>query len=184
MQPILLLGLVAAAAITMSSGFLLTDQVQVWLQGVGTGRADAQNPVKHVSVDIDIDKVLNRGNPNDPLDDFYDNIVTECSFHIAASDLNDQDMDPTDLDGIEEVICKLTENGVTKGEGSMTFANGGKIQCPSVLVGTPPDELPTFCPSTHYVIKNLMWADGTPATISEWTDVRIVARGENPTIQH
>jgi hypothetical protein len=179
MQPILILGLVAAAAITMSSGFLLTDQVQVWLQGVGTGKADAANPVDHVSVDIDIDKVTNAG-PDQTLgtpDDFYDNIVTECSFHIAANDINDQDMNPTDLDGIEEVICKLTENGVTKGEGSKTFRNGGRIDCTT----TPLDEY--FCPSRHYVITNLMWADGTPATISQWTDVRVVVRGENPTIQ-
>src|SRR3990172_12496452 len=184
MQPILILGLVAAAAITMSSGFLLQDTIDVWLQGAGYGTANAVDPVSHVSVDIDIDKQLNQGADLQLVtDNYWDNVITECSFHIEANEINDQNMnnDLTD-DGVEEVICKLTENGVVKGEGSITFDNGGKIGCvqalddstPPVLVNTQVALPGDFCPSQHYVITDLNWADGTPSKINEWTDVLIV----------
>jgi len=187
MQPIIILGLVAAVAITMSSGFLLQPTIQVWLQGVGFGAADAKDPVRHVSVDIDVDKVLRDPTPTaqNSGDETYDNVITECSFHIAAADILNQDMDTTDVDGVEEVICKLTESGKVKGEASITFLNGGKINCFKDATGANTQTAVPgyFCPSQHYEISltNANWADGTPATIQEWTDVLIVVRGENPT---
>ena len=176
MKPIIPIAIAVIGIFTLiSSGSLLADTVDVWIQGVGLGSAVATDPVEHVSVDWKITPTI-MGTGQDAI---YKNKFTSCSFHIAEADILNQDMDPTDVDGVEKVICKITDNNhKVIGEGSKTFLNGGKISCSSPGVAT---DLDHFCPSQQYFITQLDEAYTNALLMQNVFDVTIVVIGENPT---
>src|SRR3972149_7247105 len=100
MKPIILLGIMAVIGIFASTGFLAPEIANVWVQNIGVGDADLFTPVDHVAVDLDVAPIINIGNPSIPNDNYFDNKVVECSWHIGVDDLATNDMgtptDPTD----------------------------------------------------------------------------------------
>src|SRR3990172_3748910 len=106
MQPIILLGIVAVGAVALGSGFLFPT-FNINVKNVGVGDADLSSPIDPdeglVDVDIGIDPELNdNGTPELLTDDYFDNKVDECSWHIGLDDLAFGETD------ITEVICKIT----------------------------------------------------------------------------
>src|SRR3990172_523728 len=104
MQPIILLAIVAVGAVALGTGFLFPT-FQINVQNVGVGDADLASPICPsciVDVDIDIDATPNDAGTEILTDDYFDNKVTECSWHIGVNDLAVGETD------ITEVICKIT----------------------------------------------------------------------------
>lgn len=167
MQPIILLGIVAAGAIAMSSGFLAPEIANVWVQNLGVGNADLDTPVDHVAVDLDVgptlvdpDEIPNNG------DEFWKNAVNECSWHIGIDDLNtDGAMPETD---IEEVICKITD-----------IADNAIAECGMEYPETDAAE-PDYPFSEHQECVPNEAYDGA-LELDNVHDVRVVVRGANPT---
>ena len=109
MQPIILLGVAAVAVTLIGTGFLAEpwNQFDLWVQQFGWGEADIDSPISQAAVDLNIKKVLNdNGTPSDVTDDYFDNIISHCSFHsgdsIAAAE--DHNISPG------KIICKLTDD--------------------------------------------------------------------------
>ena len=85
MQPIVLLGVAVAAVALIGTGFLNDEawnQFEMTLQSLGWGEEMLNSPISHAFVDLEIKKILNdNGSPNDPSDDYFDNVIQSCSFH-------------------------------------------------------------------------------------------------------
>ena len=183
MQPIILLGIIAVGAAALGTGFLAPEIANVWVQNIGVGDADLFTPVNHVAVDLDVAPIINQGpNPTILTDNYFDNKVVECSWHIGIDDLATNDMgtpdDPTDdmtETDIEEVICKITD------------ANDNAIaECSKLYPDTPANE-PDYPFSQHQACNEqngnpLVEAYPGALLIDNVEDVRIVVRGSNPTL--
>ena len=106
MQPIILLGVAVAAVALVGTGFLATpwNQFELFVQQLGWGEAALDSPVSNASVDLEIKKILNdAGTPSDTSDDFYDNVISDCSFHSATT------IPPATGSGARDgvIICKI-----------------------------------------------------------------------------
>ena len=121
MQPIILLGVAVAAAALVGTGFLggidqPWNQFVVWVQQLGWAVGTVDSPISHATVDLEIKKLLN---DEDPDNVFYDNVISDCSFHsnenIPAA------TGPGARDGV--IICKiLGGEGQAIAEGKMILA--------------------------------------------------------------
>ena len=104
MQPIILLGVAVAAVALVGTGFLAGDQpwnqFEIWVQQLGWATNTIESPISHATVDLEIKKILNTDDPDNP---FYDNVISDCSFHsnedIPAA------TGPGARDGV--IICKI-----------------------------------------------------------------------------
>ena len=169
MQPIILLAIVAVGAVAISSGFLAPEIENIIVQNIGVGDADLATPVDTVRVDLDVAPIINLGaDLQDPNDNYFDNKVVECSWHIGTEDLVGDETD------INEVICKITD-----------IDNNAIAECSTTYT-------PTFNPitgaanidypfSSHEFCFPVEAYDGA-LLIDNVGDVRIVVRGDNPTI--
>ena len=85
MQPIVLLGVAVAAVALVSTGFLQNEswnEFELWVQQLGWGEDMLMSPISHAFVDLDVKKILNDNEtPNNPADDYFDNVIQSCSFH-------------------------------------------------------------------------------------------------------
>jgi len=135
MQPIVLLGVAVAAVALVGTGFLQTEgnqwnQFVLWVQDLGWGEAALNSPISHAFVDLEIKKILNDNEtPEDPSDDFFDNVIQACSFHadknIPAPPATDESQIITVIsEGV--IICKmLNEDGNAIAEGRITIVELG-----------------------------------------------------------
>lgn len=196
MQPIILLGIMAVGAAALSTGFLAPEIENIWVQNIGVGEADLFQPVDHVAVDLDVQAIENFG-PNGQddaadcapnCDDYFDNKVVECSWHIGTDDLATNDMgtqdesdDMTETD-IEEVICKITdENGNAIAECGITYPQTVDDITGESLVDYPFSDHQKCGPEGD--ANPFLEAYEGALLIDNVEDVKIVVRGENPAIQ-
>jgi len=102
MKPIILLGLVAVAAVTLGMGSL-TNVITLNVQDFGVGDETIDSPIDSAVVKFDIQATL--GNLG-----FFKNYINDC---IISS--------PEDIDAGSLIFCKLTDgNGDVISEGSKT----------------------------------------------------------------
>lgn len=139
MQPIVLLGVAVAAVALVSTGFLQTEEWNQFLldvQGLGWGEDMLNSPISHAFVDLEIKKILNDNNtPENPADDYFDNVIQSCSFHADKNiDAPPASFPATQLlpgldvqvfnDGV--IICKmLNEDQNAIAEGKITIVELG-----------------------------------------------------------
>ena len=81
MQPIILLGVAVAAVALVGTGFLAQpwNQFELFVQQLGWGEADLDSPISSATVDLEIKKILSEDGT------FYENVISDCSFHSATS---------------------------------------------------------------------------------------------------
>ena len=109
MQPIILLGVAVAAVALVSTGFLAEpwNQFELFVQQLGWGENTIASPVSSASVDLEIKKLLNFGEDGKKgtADDYYDNVISDCSFHSVTT----IDPLPTTTQGARDglIICKI-----------------------------------------------------------------------------
>ena len=139
MQPIILLGVAAVAVTLIGTGFLAEpwNEFDLWVQQFGWGEADVMSPISQAAVDLNIKKIpqdngttvedcdgILVGETFDECitrvttDDYFDNIISHCSFHsddsIPAAE--DHNISP----GL--IICKLTDDrDLAIAEGRINF---------------------------------------------------------------
>jgi len=146
MQPIVLLGVAVAAVALVGTGFLNNNswnEFELWVQQLGWGEDMLTSPISHAFVDLEIKKLVNdNGTPisdcpddedreaceaNARMDDYYDNVIHECSFHadkdIPAPPASGQGTEVLVLnEGV--IICKmLNEDGNAIAEGRITIVD-------------------------------------------------------------
>src|SRR3990172_2886132 len=109
MQPIIILGAVVVAAALIGTGFLgQGGNIVLFVQSLGWGEQDLQAPISHAFIDLNLKKIRNdAGTTNTVADDYFDNVISSCSFHsdqdILASPQGNQELSS----GL--IICKLTD---------------------------------------------------------------------------
>jgi len=144
MQPIILLGVAAVAVTLLGTGFLNTgawNEFEVWVQQFGWGEADIDSPISHATVDLNMKKVDNdngtvqadcEGELVDETfdecitrvttDDYFDNIISHCSFHSDDSIMAAMPGDTLDQVSPGLIICKLTDDrDLAIAEGRLNF---------------------------------------------------------------
>ena len=134
MQPIILLGVAVAAVALVGTGFLATpwNQFELFVQQLGWGEADLDSPISSATVDLEIKKIVNdAGTTGDTSDDFYDNVISDCSFHSATSIAGTTA--PGARDG--KIICKiLNENDEAFAEGHIPIPSATGYTASDVLL--------------------------------------------------
>ena len=159
MKPIILLGILAAAVITLSSGYLFPT-FQVNVQNLGVGDANLASPIENAGVDLNIE-AISYGVGKETI---FKNKITSCSFHTG---------DAPEF-GLSAVICKITnQNNEAIAEARLNFCDGDLLACP----------YGHFEPSMHYDITNLQEAYPGALNMDNAYDIRIVVLGANPVNQ-
>ena len=130
MQPIILLGVAVAAVALVSTGFLAGEpwnEFELFVQQLGWGEGMVSSPVSNASVDLEIKKKLNdNGTPGtgpEAADDYYDNVISDCSFHSATT------IAPVTGSGARDgkIICKILDenlNAMAEGHIPIPAATG------------------------------------------------------------
>ena len=124
MQPILLVGIVAVAAVAMTTGFLGND-IDLWVQQFGTGSEVILTPVTHAQVDFNIVKTqLESG--------FFLNVIDACLITLANTVGESHFMgQPLTLASAQsEIQCKLSDSMgkiIAEGNVFMTYFPGGSV---------------------------------------------------------
>ena len=143
MQPIILLGVAAVAVTLIGTGFLAEpwNQFDLWVQQFGWGEADINSPITHATVDLNIKKIENDNNTTTEdcegelvdetfdecitrvtTDDYFDNIISHCSFHSDDSIAPAMVGDILDQVSPGVIICKLTDDrDLAIAEGRINF---------------------------------------------------------------
>ena len=122
MQPILLVGIVAVAAVAMTTGFLGND-INLWVQQFGTGSEVIVTPVTHALIDFNIVKTV--GNQG-----FFKNVITECLVTLGSTVGAVTDMDGKTTLTKSEIQCKLSNAScriVAEGNTFATVFPGGQV---------------------------------------------------------
>lgn len=179
MQPIIILGAVVVAAALIGTGFLgQGGNITLFLQTLGWGEQDLQAPISHAFIDLNLKKIRNdAGTTNTVADDYFDNVISSCSFHsdqdILASPLGDQELSP----GV--IICKLTdERDLAIAEGRILLNGQPEEECPQ-----NPAELDQlvqnggYLNSEHLNIDICQTAFPGANDVQKVTDVKIIVEG-------
>ena len=161
MQPIVLLGVAVAAVALVGTGFLqgegtMWNEFELWVQQLGWGEAALTSPISHAFVDLEIKKIVNdNGTPESDCpddenreaceadkrrDDFFDNVISDCSFHADKNIPAPPTPITNELDvlvlheGI--IICKmLNEDGNAIAEGQVSIVDiGGYVSSEKILI--------------------------------------------------
>jgi len=91
MQPIIVLGAAVVGLALLGSGFLgnaddVWNRITLFVQQLGWGEEQIVSPISAATIDLELKKVkTNNGTPQDPSDDFFENIIRSCSFHSLQS---------------------------------------------------------------------------------------------------
>jgi len=162
MQPIVLLGVAVAAVALVGTGFLqgengeMWNEFELWIQQLGWGEAMLTSPISHAFVDLEIKKIVNdNGTPESDCpddenkeaceadkrsDDFYDNVISDCSFHADKSIPAPPAPIENELDVLVlhegVIICKmLNEDGNAIAEGQRSIVDiGGYVSSEKILI--------------------------------------------------
>ena len=178
MQPIILLGVVAVAAALLGTGFLgQGGNIVLWVQSLGWGEQDLTAPISHAFIDLNLKKLRNPGLDGTPNtgDDFFDNVISSCSFH---SDQSIRSADPATELSPGLIICKLTnDKDRAIAEGRILLNGVAETDCPQ-----NPAELAKLRPngylgSTHLNIDICQTAYPGANDVQKVTDVKIVVEG-------
>ena len=148
----------------------------LWVQDLGWGEEDLQAPISHAYIDLELKKVLNTNNSEDPSDDFFNNLIFACSFHSDQSiegsaegtdRLGDLNLAPA------LIICKLTnENDVAIAEGKVILDGQVHEECPQ-----RDDPMNGYEASTKIRIDICQNAFPFSNEVQEVTDVKIIVEG-------
>ena len=192
MQPIIILGAVAVAAALIGSGFLSTpNNIVLWVQSLGWGEQDLKAPISHAFIDLNLKKKANdNGTPESACpkddqqcidqaksDDFFDNLISSCSFH---SDKSIQSAAPTTTQlssGV--IICKLTDpRDKAIAEGRILLNGNADPECPQdeANLATLVDH-GGYHASDHLNIQICQTAFPGANDVQKVTDVKIVVEG-------
>ena len=170
MQPIILLGVVAVAAALLGTGFLgQGGNIQLWLQSLGWGEQDLQAPISHAFIDLNLKKVKNDAGTPETSDDYFDNIISSCSFH------SDQDIVAADAatklsPGV--IICKLTDDrDKAIAEGRILLDGTADPECPQT------ESTVGYEASQHLNIDICQTAFDGANDVQKVHDVKIVVEG-------
>ncbi len=149
MQPILLVGIVAVAAVAMTTGFLGND-IDLWVQQFGTGSELIVTPVTHALIDFNIVKTSIEGG-------YFLNIIDECLVTLRNTVGAVTDMDGITTITKSEIQCKLSNSmGKIIAEGNTfatVFPGGQVITIPiDMAVGTLPVNVEDVH-DVHLVVK-------------------------------
>ena len=171
MQPIILLGVVAAAAALIGTGFLgQGGNIALWVQSLGWGEQDLQAPISHAFIDLNLKKVPNEnGTPEDRSDDFFDNVIHSCSFHSDQS-IRSADAATELSQGV--IICKLTDDrDKAIAEGRILLNGEADPECPQT------ESTVGYDASQHLNIDICQTAFPGANDVQKVTDVKIVVEG-------
>jgi hypothetical protein len=171
MQPIILLGVVAVAAALIGTGFLGTGgNIALWVQSLGWGEQDLQAPISHAFIDLNLKKIPNNnGTPTDNSDDYFDNVISACSFHSDQS-IRSADTATELSPGV--IICKLTdERDRAIAEGRILLNGLADPECAQTqkTIG--------YESSQHLIIDICQTAFPGANDVQKVTDVKIVVEG-------
>jgi len=171
MQPIILLGVVAVAAALIGTGFLgQGGNIALWVQSLGWGEQDLTAPISHAFIDLNLKKIPNNnGTPTDNSDDYFDNVISSCSFH---SDQSIRAADPTSVLSPGLIICKLTDDrDKAIAEGRILLNGQADPDCKQTqsTVG--------YAASQHLNIDICQTAFPGANDVQKVTDVKIVVEG-------
>jgi hypothetical protein len=179
MQPIIILGAVAVAAALIGTGFLGTGgNIALVLQSLGWGEQDLQAPISHAFIDLNLKKVRNdAGTPEVNTDDYFDNIISSCSFHSDQDILASPEANQELSSGL--IICKLTdERDKAIAEGRILLNGQPEADCPQ-----NPEELAKLAAAGGYIHSEHLNIDicqtAFPGSndVQKVTDVKIVVEG-------
>ena len=171
MQPIILLGVVAVAAALIGTGFLGEGgNIALWVQSLGWGEQDLQAPISHAFIDLNLKKIANNaGTPDDNSDDYFDNVISSCSFH---SDQSIRSADPATALSPGVIICKLTdERDLAIAEGRILLNGQQEPDCPQTQTTVGYES------SQHLIIDICQTAFPGANDVQKVTDVKIVVEG-------
>jgi len=125
MQPILLVGIVAVAAVAMTTGFLGND-IDLWVQQFGTGSEAIVTPVTHAQIDFNIVKTqLGEGG-------FFLNVIDACLVTLGNTVGESHFMGQVNTLAIakSEIQCKLSNSVgkiIAEGNVFMTYFPGNTV---------------------------------------------------------
>ena len=187
MQPIIILGAVVVAAALIGTGFLgNANNIVLWVQSLGWGEQDLQAPISHAYIDLNLKKLKNdAGTSNNPNDDYFDNVISSCSFH------SDQDIPAADTSqqGVEElssgvIICKLTdERNRAIAEGRILLNGQPEEECPQNAEDLDNlSENNGYAESEHINIQICQTAFPGANDVQKVTDVKIIVEGSLATM--
>ena len=171
MQPIIILGVVAAAAALIGTGFLGNGgNIALWVQSLGWGEQDLKAPISHAFIDLNLKKIPNdNGTPTDRSDDFFDNVIHSCSFHSDQS-IRSADTATELSPGV--IICKLTDDrDKAIAEGRILLNGKADPACPQT------DSTVGYESSQHLNIDICQTAFPGANDVQKVHDVKIVVEG-------
>jgi len=171
MQPIIILGAVVVAAALIGTGFLgQGGNIQLFLQQLGWGEADLVAPISHAFIDLELKKVPNdNGTPQDRSDDYFNNLISACSFH---SDDDIRAPDPRTELNSGVIICKLTnEDDKAIAEGRILLNGQQDPECPQ------PETTLGYESSDKLIIEICQTAFPESNEVQNIHDVKIVVEG-------
>ena len=179
MQPIIILGAVVVAAALIGTGFLGNGgNIALWVQSLGWGEQDLQAPISHAYIDLNLKKIRNDNNtPESNLDDYFDNVISSCSFHsdqsILASPIENQELSS----GV--IICKLTdERDLAIAEGRILLNGVAEEECAQDAADlTNLRANNGYLASEHINIQICQFAYDGSNDVQKVTDVKIVVEG-------
>lgn len=172
MQPIILLGIVAGAAVLIGTGFLGTpvNNIALWVQSLGWGEQDLQAPISHAFIDLNLKKLANdNGTPDQKGDDYFDNVISSCSFHSDQS-IRSADTATELSPGV--IICKLTDDrdrAIAEGRILLNGQQDPDCKQTQSTIG--------YESSQHLIIDICQTAFPGANDVQKVTDVKIVVEG-------
>ena len=177
MQPIILLGVVAVAAALIGTGFLgQGGNIALWVQSLGWGEQDLQAPISHAFIDLNLKKIRNdAGTTETDADDYFDNVISSCSFH---SDQSIRSADPATELSPGLIICKLTDSrDKAIAEGRILLNGQAEEECPQNPAELAKLAQGGYVKSTHLNIDICQTAFPGANDVQKVTDVKIVVEG-------
>ena len=179
MQPIIILGAVVVAAALIGTGFLGEGgNIQLFLQSLGWGEQDLQAPISHAFIDLNLKKIRNdAGTTGTVADDYFDNVISSCSFHsdqsILASPAGNQELSS----GV--IICKLTDpRDLAIAEGKILLNGVANEECPQDAADLANLRSHNgYFASEHINIQICQTAFPGANDVQKVTDVKIVVEG-------
>ena len=159
MQPLVLLGIVAAFALVVGTGAMAPSIEQVWIQSLGVGEHDIEAPITDASLDLRVAPIV--ACCDEDGSEFWKNRFVSCTFHSGESP----------IDGpLSAVICKLLDsNGNAIAEGRLDFCSD-PIACPQG----------EYTESQEYIIEPLEESYEGSLELGNVAEIKLVVIGDHP----
>lgn len=159
MQPLILVGIIAAFALVTGSGFLAPGIEEIWVQNLGVGEHDIETPISEASMDLRIVPIVEccdlDGN------EFWKNRFVSCTFHSGESP----------IDGpLSAVICKLLDSeGNAIAEARLDFCSD-PVACPQG----------EYVESQEYIVEPLEESFEGALELGNVAEIKLVVIGDHP----